>query len=67
MKKFICLTLLLGSISFRFAQKAKQNSALQSMVDTERTFARMSAVQGVRPAFMAFIVDDGILFVGHFR
>ena len=32
------------------------------MVDTERAFARMSEEQGTRPAFMAFIADDGILF-----
>jgi ketosteroid isomerase-like protein len=32
------------------------------MVDTERAFARMSQEQGIRPSFMAFIADDGILF-----
>jgi len=62
MKKFICLTLLLGFISPGFAQKAKEVPALQSMVDTERAFARMSEEQGIRPAFMTFIADDGILF-----
>lgn len=62
MKNFICLTLLLGSISLGVAQKVQKSSPLQSMVDTERAFARMSAEQGVRPAFMAFIADDGILF-----
>ena len=62
MKKFICLTLLLGFISLGFAQKVKETSALQSMVDTERAFARMSEEQGTRPSFMAFIADDGILF-----
>jgi ketosteroid isomerase-like protein len=62
MKKSICLTLLLGFISLAFAQKAKETSALQSMVDTERAFAKMSEEQGVRPAFMSFIADDGILF-----
>jgi ketosteroid isomerase-like protein len=62
MKKSICLTLLLGFISLAFAQKAKETSALQSMVETERAFAKMSEEQGVRPAFMSFIADDGILF-----
>jgi ketosteroid isomerase-like protein len=62
MKKLICLTLLLWFISLGFAQKPKQTSSLQSMVDTERAFARMSEEQGIRPAFMAFIADDGILF-----
>lgn len=78
MKKLLCLTLLLGFVSFGFAQKAQQKSPsrpplqsalksplqspLQSMVDTEFAFAKMSAEQGVRPSFMAFIDDDGILF-----
>lgn len=62
MKKLICLTLLVGFISLAFAQKAKEASALQSMVDTERAFARMSEEQGIRPSFMAFIADNGILF-----
>jgi ketosteroid isomerase-like protein len=66
MKKLICLSLLLGIMSLGFAQKAKQKSALrsplQSMVDTELAFARMSAEHGTRPSFMAFIADDGILF-----
>lgn len=62
MKKLICLTLLAGFISVVFAQKRQEKSALQSMVDTERAFARMSEDLGTRPAFMAFIADDGILF-----
>ncbi len=62
MKKLICLTLLAVFISVVFAQKRQEKSALQSMVDTERAFARMSEEQGIRPAFMAFIADDGILF-----
>jgi ketosteroid isomerase-like protein len=62
MKKLICLTLLLGLVSLGFAQKAKETSALQAMVDTERAFARMSEEQGIRPSFMTYIADDGILF-----
>ena len=62
MKKLIWLALLLGVISPGLAQKARQKSALESMVDTERAFARMSQEQGIRPSFMAFIADDGILF-----
>lgn len=70
MKKLICSTLLLGFVSLGFAQHPKQKSALkptspsalQSMVETELGFAKMSAEQGVRPSFLAFIDDDGILF-----
>ncbi len=48
-------------MTFGVAQETKK-SALQSMVDTERAFAKMSVDEGTRPSFMAFIADDGILF-----
>jgi ketosteroid isomerase-like protein len=67
------MTLLLAFAAPGFAQRPKRKSAprasapsapspLQSMVETELAFAKMSAEQGTRPAFMAFIDDDGILF-----
>ena len=69
MKKNICLTLLLGFIATGFAQQPQQRPAsqsqesdLQAMVETERAFAKMSQDQGTRPAFVAFIAEDGILF-----
>lgn len=62
MKKLISLTLLLACVPLGFSQQAKEKSALQSMVDTELAFARMAAEQGIRPSFMAFIAEDGILF-----
>ena len=60
MKRIIVLMLLFAFGSPGVAQKGKD--ALQSMVDTERAFARMAEEQGVRPSFMAFIAEDGILF-----
>src|SRR4030081_3779312 len=74
MKKLICITLLLVLVSLVLAQEPKRKSAprpptqsalqspLQSMVETELAFAKMSAEQGTRPSFMAFIDDEGILF-----
>ena len=62
MKKVICVTLLLAFVALASAQQANEKSALQSMIDTELAFARMAAEQGTRPAFMAFIAEDGILF-----
>jgi ketosteroid isomerase-like protein len=74
MKKLLCISLLLALVSLGSAQKAKQKSSrraprqsalkspLQSMVDTELAFAHLSAEQGTRPSFIAFIDDDGILF-----
>jgi ketosteroid isomerase-like protein len=44
------------------AQQTGSGSGLQSLVDAERAFARTSKEQGTRPAFLAFIAEDGILF-----
>lgn len=44
------------------AQESAPPSPLQSMVDAERAFSKMSVEQGTRPAFLAFIAEDGILF-----
>jgi ketosteroid isomerase-like protein len=62
MKILILVIALSALASLGFAQKAHETSALQSMVDTERAFAAMSEKLGIRPAFMLFIADDGILF-----
>src|SRR5258705_716907 len=62
MKRFICLTLLLGFVSLAFAKRVEEKSAFQAMVDTELAFAKLSEDQGTRQAFVAFIADDGILF-----
>ncbi len=62
MKKLICFALLAASVSFVYAQKPARKSALQSMVDTERAFSKMSVDLGTRPSFVAFIAEDGILF-----
>lgn len=62
MKKLISVMLLLGIIAPGFAQKAKEPSALESMVATELAFAKTAKEQGTRQAFSAFIADDGILF-----
>lgn len=62
MKRLICLAFVFSFVSFGFTQKTCAQSALQSIVDTERAFARMSEENGTRPAFMAFIAEDGILF-----
>jgi ketosteroid isomerase-like protein len=61
-KKLLCLFLVSAFAALCFAQKPGRSSALQSMVDAERAFARMSEEQGIRPSFMAFIAEDGILF-----
>lgn len=62
MKRFICLSVLLTFVSLGFSQNGRDESALESMIKTERAFAAMSAEKGIRQSFMAFIADDGILF-----
>lgn len=37
-------------------------SSLQSLVDSERAFAGMSAEKGIREAFLAYLADDAIVF-----
>ncbi len=62
MKRLIFLAVLLAFVSPGSAQKADEGSALESLMNTERAFARTSEEKGTRNAFMAFIADDGILF-----
>ncbi|MEP6743348.1 MAG: nuclear transport factor 2 family protein [bacterium] len=62
MKKPIMFVVVLGFASFGFAQKPPAAPVLQSLVDTERAFARTSEEKGIRPSFMEFIAEDGILF-----
>lgn len=39
--------------------------ALESLVDTERAFARAGVAKGVRASFLEFFADDGIWFQPH--
>ena len=43
-------------------QNKNQASDLKTLVETERSFSRMSEEKGIRESFAAFIADDGILF-----
>lgn len=56
------LVWILLSFAGAMAQEIESSSALQSMVDAERAFSRMSVEQGTRPAFLTFIAEDGLLF-----
>ena len=60
MKIALLIALIIGMTLMTSAQKT--TSDLQAMVDTERAFARMAEEQGIRPAFMSFIAEDGVLF-----
>ena len=43
-------------------QAKPENSALSSLVEAERSFARTSLEIGARPAFMKFFADDAVVF-----
>jgi ketosteroid isomerase-like protein len=43
-------------------QASGQNKELNSLVENERAFSRMSEEKGIRESFTEFIADDGILF-----
>jgi ketosteroid isomerase-like protein len=58
------LALLLLLISIGVGQKPN-SSALMSLVETERAFAKMSVERDVREAFLKFFADDGINFQPH--
>lgn len=44
------------------ALQREPTSALQAVVETERSFARSSAERGIRESFLAYIAEDGLLF-----
>jgi ketosteroid isomerase-like protein len=43
-------------------QASRQSKELNSLVENERAFSRMSEEKGIRESFTEFIADDGILF-----
>ncbi len=62
MKKLIVMIVVFVVGSLALGQKPTIVPALQSLVDTERAFSRASEEKGIRPSFMEFIAEDGILF-----
>src|SRR4051812_17077302 len=64
MKKALPFLLMLcaGVSALAFHQKSVRSSDLDSIVNTERAFARTAAEKGTRDAFLAFMADDSIVF-----
>lgn len=58
----IMLTLFMSVVALAFQQRSALNSDLDSLVNTERSFARTAAERGTRDAFLAFLAEDGIVF-----
>ncbi len=42
--------------------KLKTNSNLQTLVETEKAFAKAAELKGTKAAFLEFLADDGIVF-----
>lgn len=57
--KILLIFVILMSISNNFAQN-KAN--VEKIVETERSFAKFAEEKGVKPAFLEFLADDGIIF-----
>jgi ketosteroid isomerase-like protein len=63
MKPTLCLTLLVLMSGYHsVAQRQDPVSALQTVVETERSFARSASERGIQQSFLAFIAEDGLLF-----
>jgi len=62
MKTFLSLTCALIISATTSAQQGETASALTSLANTERAFAKTSEEKGTREAFLAFIAEDGTLF-----
>jgi ketosteroid isomerase-like protein len=63
MKATLCLMVCVVVIGYNTkAQQPEAASALQAIIDTERSFARTSAERGIRESFLAYIAEDGLLF-----
>ena len=62
MRTFLCLTCVLIMSATTLAQKSEPVSAVTTLAETERAFAKTSKEKGTREAFLAFIAEDGTLF-----
>lgn len=64
MKKTLIM-ILLASALCASAQEKNLPPAFATMVATERAFAKLAGVRGVRDSFITFFADDGINFTPH--
>lgn len=42
---------------------AQSKTDLEKIVETEKAFAKFAAEKGIKPAFLEFLADDGIMFL----
>ncbi len=66
MKHLLAVMLLIFSVAFNvFQQSSTVSPQLMSLIDVERSFARLSVEKGVQASFLAWFADDGIIFQPH--
>jgi len=59
----LCAVIILAGSAA--GQTAQAQSALASLIDAERSFARTALEIGARPAFMKYFADDAVVFRPH--
>lgn len=63
MKSVIRLLAVLSVVSLTAAGPGQSGSrSLQSLVNSEKSFSRLSAEKGIREAFLAYLADDAVVF-----
>ena len=62
MRPVVIVVWIVFEISLSFGQAKRDSSALSTLVEAEKTFARTSLEIGTRPAFMKFFADDAVVF-----
>jgi ketosteroid isomerase-like protein len=65
MKRKFLLSIILLSLGVAAPAQEKRQSALGSLVEAEREFAKAAAARGIREAFIANLADDATLFRPH--
>lgn len=59
---FMAISFAFGSGQLLFGQEPDSASDLKSMVEAERSFARMAVTNGVRDAFVENLSDEAVIF-----
>ena len=62
MKNLLSILVLIVLVSFGCIQKTNSDNELSLLIESERSFSKASAEQGIRDAFLSYLADDAIIF-----
>ncbi|MCU0644708.1 MAG: nuclear transport factor 2 family protein [bacterium] len=62
MKKLLSILVLTMLISFGCHQNINSDNELKLLIESEHSFSKASAEQGIRDAFLSYLADDAIIF-----